>query len=426
MITAIFTMKKNLTRVACLLTLAACPFGTIAQVQTITMETAVQLALQQNALLRSTEADIKSQEQLKRTSVDIPKTSAMLMYGQYNSLNQDNNLTLTQNLPFPTVFTSSSKLHELRVENSYHRRAITQNELVYQLKQVGQTLQYLHARKALLMRQDTLFAELVRISTLQQATGEGTLLQKTSAETRYNEVRNMYRQNEADLLSYNAQLAVLINASQPVDLQPEPFAALTPSFLIDSAEIASNPQLAYQRSLNAVALQEKKVESNRALPDLSFGYFNQTLIGFQQQLDGTDRYFSNKDRFSGFMVGLAIPIWFVPAHARVKAAAYRSEATNLQSLQVERQLHGEWKKAVQQFQKHQNSLAYYTQSALPNAELLLRQSTLSYRTGEISQADYRLNLQQAVTIQEAYLQTILQYNLSLITLEFLAGSYVKN
>lgn len=422
MTTAIFTSLKRWLIVLFI----AAQLPVAAQVQSVTMDEAIQAALAQNALLRSTEAEIKSQEFMKRTSVDIPKTSLMFMSGQYNSLNQDNNLTITQNLPFPTVFTSSSKLHNLKVENSQHRRAMTKNELVFQLKQIGETLQYLHAREALLMRQDSLFAELVRISSLQQATGEGTLLQRTSAETRYNEVRNQYRQNQADLLSFNSQLAVLMNAQGQVSLIVQPFGPITTTLLNDTAEIASNPQLAYQRSLNAIALQEKRVESNRALPDLTVGYFNQTLIGFQQQLDGTDRYFSNKDRFSGFMVGVALPIWFVPAHGRIKSAAYRSEATHLQSMQVERQLHGEWAKAVQQFEKHRNSLAYYTQSALPNAELLLRQSTLSYRTGEISQAEYRLNLQQAVTIQEAYIQTVLQYNLSIITLEFLAGSYSKN
>lgn len=413
-------------RSACLAVLILFAYAPGSHAQSVTLDQAIERALQQNALLRSTAAEIKSQEQLKRTAVDIPKTSAMLMYGQYNSSNSDNNLTLTQNLPFPTVFTSTAKLHTMLIESSHHRQAITKNELVYQVKQVGQTLQYLYARKELLQRQDSLFAELVRITTLQHATGEGTLLQKTSAETRYNEVRNQYRQNEADLLSYNSQLAVLMNSTTPVTLEQASFIPLATTLLNDSSEIASNPQLAYQRSLNAIALQEKKVESNRALPDLSIGYFNQTLIGFQQQLNGTEKYYSSSDRFSGFMVGIAVPIWFVPSHGRVKAAAYRSEATRLQSVQVERQLHGEWTKAVQQFEKYRNSLDYYTQSALPSSELLLKQSNLSYRTGEIGQAEYRLNVQQAVTIQDAYIQTVLQYNLSLLTLEFLAGTYSKN
>ncbi len=417
------TLKSS---IALLMAASCLAVQSLGQPRTVSLEEAIQAAVKQNAGLKSVTSDIQVQEQMKRTSVDLPKTQAMLMYGQYNSLNNDNNITITQSLPFPTVFTSQSKLHELRIENSHFRKATTLNELVFQVKQVGQMLYYLSAREALLKKQDSLFADLVRITTVQLATGEGTLLQKTSAETRYNEVQNQYRQNTADQLTYRAQLKVLINAADEVSLAPAQFLPLTTTLMNDSTEVAANPQLAYQRSLLKIAQQEKRVESNRALPDLTVGYFNQTLMGFQQQLDGTDRYFSSKDRFSGFMVGVALPLWFIPAHARVKAAAARTESTQWQTQYVEQQLVGEWKKAVQQFQKHRNSLDYYTRSALPNAELLLRQSTVAYRAGDISQAEYRLNVQQAISIQEAYIQTVLQYNQSIITLEFLSGQYAKN
>jgi cobalt-zinc-cadmium resistance protein CzcA len=184
--------------------------------------------------------------------------------------------------------------------------------------------------------------------------------------------------------------------------------------------------LAYQQSLSSVAQQEKRVETNRSLPDLTFGYFTQSLTGYQTQLDGTTTYYTADDKFSGFMIGLAIPIWFVPQAARVKAAGARSESVRLQTESVEKQLQGEWRQAVQQFEKHSGSLRYYSSSALPNAQLLLRQSTAAFRAGEIGQADFRLNVQQALSIQEAYLQTVLDYNQSILLLEFIAGANVKN
>ena len=110
----------------------------------------------------------------------------------------------------------------------------------------------------------------------------------------------------------------------------------------------------------------------------------------------------------------------------MRAASIRSSAAALQAEYVEKQLFSEWDKAVQQFVKHQNSLNYYNSSALPNAKLILRQSGLAYRAGDISQADYRLNLQQALSIEESYVQTVMMYNQSIITLEFLSGKYSKN
>lgn len=419
---------KHLTKYTLSLFLLGCAHsGLVAQgqVRAVTLEEAIQAAVLQNPGLKATAFETVAAERQKRTSVDIPKTQAMLMYGQYNSLNKDNNITITQSLPFPTVFSSESRLGELRIESSRHHEASTLNDLVYQLKQNHQTLLYLLARHHLLERQDSLFADLVRVTTLHLETGEGTLLQKTAAETRYYDIQNQLRQNTADRLTMEAQLKVLMNSPVDVTVAPSPFEPLRTLLQNDSTQIAGNPQLAYQQSLTAMAWQEKRVEQNRALPDLSLGYFNQTLIGYQRRTDGTEPYFSSSDRFSGFMVGVALPIWFVPARARVKTAEARSEAARMQADYTAKQLYGEWDKALQQFEKYRNSLDYYTRSAIPSAELLLRQSTIAFRAGDISQADYRLNVQQALGIEEAYLQTLLSYNLSVLTLEYLTGTNAK-
>ena len=409
-----------------LITLASAPRESYGQVRPVALDEAIRTALQRNPGLRSSALEVDAQKQLKRTATEIPKTQALLMYGQYNSLNKDNNITLTQSLPFPTVFTSQSKLGTLYVQSSEFKQAMSENELTYQVKQVYQTLWYLHSQQALLLRQDSIFADLVRITSLQYKTGEATLLQRTSAETRYNEVQNLIRQNRADQLTFGSQLQILMNSVDEVVIVPDPYLPLSTVLVDDSSQVAANPMLAYERSLSSIAAQQKRVDGNKALPDLTVGYFNQTLTGFQQQLDGTDRYFSSNDRFSGFLVGVAIPIWFVPAHARVRASSIRSSAATLNTEYFEKQLYGEWRRAVQQFEKHRNSLDYYARSALPNAKLILRQSNLAYRSGDISQAEYRLNLQQALAIEEGYLQTILQYNQSIITLEFLSGKYSKN
>jgi cobalt-zinc-cadmium resistance protein CzcA len=394
--------------------------------QRLTLDEAIQTARQNNAGLKSAALEVEYQRQLKRTATEIPKTSAMLMYGQYNSINQDNNITITQSLPFPTVFTSQSKLGEIRVQSSEFRRSSTENELIFQVKQVYLMIQFLSARQKLLQRQDSIFSDLVKISSLQQKTGEGTLLQKTSAEARFNEVQNLRRQNEADQKVYESQFRILLNtdiASVPAD---EPLKAFTTTLLNDSAQIEKNPLLAFQKSLADVAWQEKKVEVNKALPDLTIGYFNQTLIGYQQFTDGTNPYFASGRRFDGITAGIAIPLWFLPHNAKIKSASIRAEAARYSTNYYRKQLSGQWEKAVQEFYKNKNSIEYYTQSALPNAKLILRQSQLAYQTGELSQAEYRLNLQQALSIEEGYLQSLLQYNQSIIMLEFLSGESVKN
>ena len=203
------------------------PRSAYGQGRPITLDEAVQTALKGNLGLQSSALEVDVEKQLKRTATEIPKTQAMLMFGQYNSLNKDNNITLTQSIPFPTVFTSQSKLGTMHVQSSEYKRATSENELTYQVKQVYQTLRYLHAQQALLLRQDSIFADLVRIMSLQHKTGEATLLQKTSSETRYNEVQNLIRQNQADQRTYGSQLQILINAPDEISIVPDRYLPLS-------------------------------------------------------------------------------------------------------------------------------------------------------------------------------------------------------
>ncbi|NOT75215.1 MAG: CusA/CzcA family heavy metal efflux RND transporter [Cyclobacteriaceae bacterium] len=423
-----FQLKKMKTQSFALLIagLLLIPALSNAQQKTISREEAISIALKNNDAIKSAALEVEVQKQLKRTSTEIPKTNAMLMYGQYNSNNQDNNLTITQSIPFPTLFISQAKLGEAKVQSSVYRKALSENEIVLQVKQTYLTLQFLISQQKLFLRQDSIYSDLVKITGLQFKTGEGTLLQKTSAEARYDEIQNLIRQNEADLKVYYHQLNILLNSSDNILIAEETLSPFTTTLEDDSSQVSQNPQLAYQQSLSLIAQQEKKVEINKALPDLTIGYFNQSLIGYQQFTDGSNPFFDSNKRFTGITAGVSIPLWFLPHHARIKSAAIRSEAAHYQAQYFRKQLSGQWQKTIQEFYKNRNNLDYYTRSALPNAKLILRQSQLAYKTGEIGQAEYRLNLQQALGIEEGYLQSIVQYNQSIITLEFLSGRSSKD
>jgi len=51
---------------------------------------------------------------------------------------------------------------------------------------------YLNAKQKLLVSQDSVFEDLVRATALRYRTGESRLLEKTTAETQRNEVRNRW------------------------------------------------------------------------------------------------------------------------------------------------------------------------------------------------------------------------------------------
>lgn len=385
------------------------------------LDQAIETALKKNQLIQSAESQVAYFKEIRKTSSDMGKLSAQWMHGQYNSLYQDNNLTFTQTLPFPTYMTSHSQYGKEQVIGAQKGLHSIQNDLVFDVKSVYHQLLYLQALRDLLQSQDSLYADFSKASSLRYKTGETGVLEKTTAETQWMEVKNQVRINGADIQIAETRLQALLKNDSPVtttgvlakrDLPPE----------LDSASLSSNPQLNYLKQQVIISQRAKQVEKNRILPDISIGYFNQSLIGIQN-INGQDQYFGANKRFQGFQLGLYIPLWFSPLVARAKAAALNEEALQKNADYYQTTLAGIFAQALQELDKNTASLNYYEGSALKNADLILNQAQKAYRAGEIGYIEYLQSLRNAVAIKSSYLQALNQYNQSIIKVEYLIGKF---
>lgn len=384
----------------------------------VTLDVAIVQALQNNKSIQTAALDIDYFKQVRKTSSDVGKTTAMLMQGQYNSYASDQNITVTQAIPFPTVITAQHALGNSLVHGGELKKSMAENELVFQVKQVYYQLIFLQAKEKLLQKQDSIFNALVKATELRYRTGEARLLEKTTAETQHNEVKNMLAQTQADLLIYERLLGTLTGSDQLVTITTQTLEIRALSFALDSISMSVNPQLLYLQQQMDISTHERKVANARVLPDITVGYFNQTLIG---TLNTAGEKASRNVRFDGFLVGLSLPLWFAPQTAKVKAARLNEERTQKIYEYNQSVVQGQWQRAVQEYIKNSNSVQYYATSALKNADLLLAQAEAAFRGGEIDYTDYWLSIKNATQIEEAYLASVNNLNQSVINLEFLAG-----
>ncbi len=396
-------------------------FVGFAQTDKLTIEQAIDIALKNNGGIKAAYNEVESQKQLKKTSFDLPKTNVSLLHGQYNSYaKNDNNFTITQTIPFAALG-SQGALNRSMIASSELKKASTENELIYQVKQIYYQLAFIQARHMLLLQQDSIYQGFLKSASLRYKTGEANLLEQTTAETQSNEVKNQLRQNEASVSILRIQLKTLLNSEQVPEISENTLNALLFNETPDTIALGANPSLAYMRQQVEVAQSHKKVEAARFAPELLVGYFNQTLIGVVDTETGSGKIATSQDRFSGFQLGISLPLWFVPYQGRVKAAEFKRQEAQSNYEFYQSNLRGQLRQAAEQYAKNRSSLEYYRGSALPNAELILKQSQIAFRNGEIDYAVYLLGVRNAITIKEAHLQTLNDYNQSIIYIEFLSG-----
>jgi outer membrane protein TolC len=383
-----------------------------------TVEQAVDLAIKNNKDLKASALDVEAQQELKKTSFDLPKTDVNLLYGRYNSFANDNNITVSQSIPF-TLFGSQGKYNRALLASSEMKRSVMQNDVVYQVKRIYYELAWAVERKRLLVSQDSIYEGFLKSATLRYKTGETNLLEQTTAEAQRNEVKNQLRRIDSQIINLQTELKTVLNTPSLPDLGAMTLDPIAYSLQSDTVSIAGNPSLGYARQQVEVAGAEKKLEAARAAPELLIGFFSQTLISIPKE---NGALATGSDRFTGFQVGISLPLWFAPHQGRVKAAEYRRQSEQNSYEQHQLTLESQYQQAVQQFENNRSSLSYYTSSALPNADLILKQSQAAYRAGEINYSEFLLGLRNAIAIKESYLQTLNDYNQSIIYLQYLAGN----
>jgi heavy metal efflux system protein len=417
-----FTLRKIKpnTMIGVLILLCTVPSMVSRAQQRPALPEAIQMALEKNPAVQAAAFETERQAALKPTAFEIPKTDVSLIYGQYNSVNDDNNITITQGIPFPGVFARLSSLNRELLKSSQLREAITQNELIFQVKTTYNELLYLKEIQQKLLQYDSLMSDLLRVAELQFRTGEGTLLTKTLTETQLADIKNQRSRNAEEIRIAIDHLRLLCQSSQINDVQGE-LENFTTETGVDSVISAQNPTLVFGKQQIEIALQQKKFEVSRTLPDLMIGYFNQSLIGYQN-VNGQDQYYGSDKRFQGIHVGLSIPLWVGPHTARAKAAGLAIKTAQKQQEEKELIITQQYNQAYGELIKNRNSLNYYRTSALATADLLTRQSRKAFNSGELDYTSLLIHLRQALNIREGYLEALYQYNQSMITIHYLNGS----
>jgi cobalt-zinc-cadmium resistance protein CzcA len=223
-----------------------------------------------------------------------------------------------------------------------------------------------------------------------------------------------------DIIAYSRQMKTLLNTEESF-LPADTLRKRQPLFLLpDSMGIGLNPSLGLVRQQVDVSALEKALEQSRALPELSIGYFSQTMQGVQE-VNSVPRSFGPGDRFAGVQAGIALPIWYKPYAAKVKAAGIRQDMAKAHAEAYAQTLEASYRSLLDEYDKYGKSLDFYEQQAVPEAGYIIEQSGRAYKAGAMDYLDYVLSLNRALTIKQNYLDVLNSYMLTTINIEYISG-----
>jgi len=396
-----------------------CPAIGSAQQQTLSNSQALEMAYKNNQSLRASDLDVQAQNQLIGSAWDISKTEISGMFGQINSAAQDKNLSVSQSIN-PFRIGATRKLLKENSNASQLRSAATKQQIAFSVRESWNSLLYFGKLNTILSKQSAVMDKFVRSADVKFRVGETNSLEKNVATAKQQELQQRIRQNEAQVKIEKSRLKLYLNLKDDFTIADTSFVPLPMAMVVDTMAIKQNPEFQLAEKQVAIAQANRKVEQSALWPDISAGYFIQSITG-NQDVDGAPRYYNDDLRFQGFTAGISVPVFFGSSTAKAKAAKINIERERQNADYLQNQLKSRLIEENEQLLTYQPQIEYYRTTAEPNARKITANATKAYQNGDISYVEYVQNLDTANQILLNYADAVRQYNQTIINIQYLTN-----
>ncbi|MES2519419.1 MAG: CusA/CzcA family heavy metal efflux RND transporter, partial [Bacteroidota bacterium] len=390
-----------------------------AQQQPLNLSQAIELGLKNNQQIQANELNIRVQNQLKPTAKDLPKAKINAMLGQYNTRSFDQNYSISQEFS-PFQFQAKKELINANIKKSELALLVTRQDITAQIRQSWNSILYWSAVNELLQKQEEYLLIFVKSATLKFKTGESNLLEKTTAETKLQELIQIRKQHEGMILREKIKLKGILNWKEDIVLAERGFTP-TKAFLADSIYLNQNPTLALATQQIQLTNANKNVEKALRKPDFTAGYFMQSLTG-NQDIEGVNTYYNGIPRFQGVNIGISIPLFGKASKARIQASETAILVQQKNAEYLRNQLNSQLLQQIEEQKVNQSLIEYYTKTALPNAEIIGNNALKAFQNGEIGYVEYLQSLEMVLKIQQNYLNVVNQFNQNNINIQYLLNN----
>ncbi|MCE2894127.1 MAG: CusA/CzcA family heavy metal efflux RND transporter [Flammeovirgaceae bacterium] len=375
----------------------------------ISLDSAVAMAKKRNPEMLLAQQRIEQQVALKPASFSLSTPDLVFEAPTGDDLRPG----LLQVIDYPGVYTAQGRAQRSKIAVTETELKISANNIVYRVRVSYNQLQFLIERTRLLYSQDSVFDDLIKVNEIRYRVGQISALEKLNGISQYKRIQYALKVARSELRNAKYQFNLLLG--QPNDTTHIPAEVLRKNSLlvditpVDTAYTMGNPLLAFSRQQQNYSLNQLKVERRKRIPGAVVGFLNQGT----PQTPITPRL-----RF-----GITLPIWQWTYQANINAAKKGIQIAETQKRITSFQLNTEYAKAQADYRQFQDNLAYFETTGLPEAAEILRNSKESFRLGSINYYQYLQNLELAYSLRQNYLETLRNYNQSIITLTYLKGDY---
>jgi cobalt-zinc-cadmium resistance protein CzcA len=371
----------------------------------IGLQQAVDSAMKNNPSLREAALRANAESVMVGSGWNIPKTSAGYEYGQINTENNDEKLSLKQEFAFPTVYVRQRQVLKHTAEGLRLELVLRQREVRARVREHYYRMLLFLEEQKLLREADSLYTGALQGQERRFALGDVNVLQRSSARTQQLLIRSQLQQVNAELERTRLGFAELLNT--PTAYLPENIPLrYTLTQLPGDEAVQQHPLVQAAREQQGAADARWQLEKARWLPDLSIGWTQQTLRGSPAVSDPS-RIFGNSDKFTAVQAGISVPLFFGGQQAKAKAARIGTDQAESGTVAATLAVSTRLQQARQRYQAERDRVNALDEGVEQEAGQLRSSAAAAFSNGDISQLEWTLLTGQAIDLSMARFDALL-------------------
>jgi cobalt-zinc-cadmium resistance protein CzcA len=387
----------------------------------ISLNAAIDSAIQNNASLKASSMQVNYYQALKKSNLDIEKTLFDFGYGKINSFQNDNRMTVSQNIQFPAVYKSQGAINKTNINISVLSKLQKEIELKAAVKSAFYNLLLVQRRKQLLLNADSIYTSFANKSKQRFEAGNSDILEKITAESQLAQISNQLELLTTEYEVLLNEFNILLNSK----MAKVPFAEnniIELERIPDLLTVPETPQIKISQQRITLAENELQLEKGKLQPSFNLGYNSSTIIGWQPTSQTVEQYFGKDYRFNAFNVGLSIPIFSTAQRSRIAAGGISVQQNKLEQIAVQQQLSANLRNLAARYVQNKSLIIKYQRTILPNTNLLIETASKKLTAGEIGYLEWVMIINQAIQIQNEYFNYVQQLNEGAIEIEKISSN----
>ena len=363
----------------------------------VTLDEAYSKAIVNNLDVRGAELRVNFQDRLKNSAVILDPLNISSDIGQIDTKDMDYEFSVSQTFRLPNFYKRQKQVLREEWQNSLVSVNFQKWQIKKELGLIFNNLNYLDKKKYLLEKMDSIYTQYFNRAELRLKKGETNLLEKATAENLKSQINIQLFNIKKDKEIVLQQLNLLINGKEYYTNKKEDFFVEKINFFendINNHWIIQ--QLEQQKNIEQARLG---VEKSKLQPYFSLGYNNIAK-----------RETGELMRLHNISVGFNIPILNSGQKAIIEGQKVNQLiAENNKQIGV-RELKKQFVELNGNYEKLKSQVDYYQQKGLKNSEDIIKTANYQFYKGEINFLDWSILVNQALDIQNLYIDKVKELN----------------